>query len=91
MSIVSGTIGAVMGSDAQESAANTAASATRDASAESVAEQRRQYDQTREDFAPYQSLGTNAANRLAEREGISPRTGYFWASGSWGRPFPVLR
>jgi hypothetical protein len=45
-------------------AADTAAGASREASAASIAEQRRQYDLNRADQAPYLAAGTGAVNRL---------------------------
>lgn len=57
MSVVSGTIGAIMGSNAAEDAANTAAAAQREATAAQVAESRRQYDINRQDFSPYMAAG----------------------------------
>lgn len=57
MSVISGTIGAIMGSNAAEDAANTAAAAQREATAAQVAESRRQYDINRQDFSPYMAAG----------------------------------
>lgn len=57
MSVISGTIGAIMGSNATEDAANTAAAAQREATAAQVAESRRQYDINRQDFSPYMAAG----------------------------------
>jgi hypothetical protein len=45
-------------------AAENAADKSAEATAASVAEQRRQYDQTRADYAPYLAAGTGAVNRL---------------------------
>jgi len=55
-SIVSGLIG----SDSARRASNTQA----DTSREAVAEQRRQYDQTRSDYAPYRAAGVDALGQL---------------------------
>ena len=57
MSVISGTIGAIMGSNAAEDAANTAAAAQQEATAAQVAEARRQYDINRQDFSPYMAAG----------------------------------
>lgn len=57
MSVVSGTVGAVLGSDATESAAETTAQAQSDATSQQIALQREMYNQYREDFAPYQQAG----------------------------------
>ena len=53
-------ISGLFGSDAASDAADQSAQA----SAAAVAEQRRQYDQTRADYAPYLAAGTGAVNRL---------------------------
>lgn len=60
--------GAFLGADAAESAADTQAAASREA----TAEQRRQYDQTRKDFLPYYQSGTGANSQLAYLLGINP-------------------
>lgn len=56
MSIVSGSLGAVMGSNATEAAAETAATAQNNA----TDVQRQIYDQQRKDFEPFRQVGTNA-------------------------------
>lgn len=56
MSVISGTIGAVMGSDAQTEAANTAAEAQK--SAQQV--QKEIYNQQRSDFEPFRQVGVGA-------------------------------
>jgi hypothetical protein len=56
----------LIGSSAAKSAANAQAKAT-DAT---VAEQRRQYDQTRQDYLPYQQVGVNALNKLGKLYGV---------------------
>lgn len=53
-------VGGAMASDSAEDAANTQA----DSTARGVAEQRRQYDQTREDYAPYRATGQRALGQL---------------------------
>ena len=53
-------IGGLFGSDAADTAADQSAQAT----AASIAEQRRQYDTSRADQAPYLAAGTGAVNRL---------------------------
>lgn len=54
----------------QADAAGDAADASRDATFASVAESRRQYDQTRSDFAPYREIGTSALYELGALYGI---------------------
>ncbi len=56
-----GLVGSFMESDAAGDAADSQAAGT----AAGIAEQRRQYDQTREDFAPWRSQGANALNQLS--------------------------
>ena len=63
-------VGGAMASDAAGNAADTAAGASREASAASIAEQRRQYDLSRADYAPFLTAGTGAVNRLAA--GMAP-------------------
>ena len=55
----------LFGSEASSDAADTAAQASGQASDASIAEQRRQYDQSRADYAPYLAAGTESVNRLA--------------------------
>ena len=57
-------VGSVISSQAAGDAADTAAGASRESSAASIAEQRRQYDLSRADYAPYLAAGTGAVNRL---------------------------
>ena len=72
--------GAVVGSSLINSmgasdAADTAAQASGQASAASIAEQRRQYDQSRADYAPYLAAGTGAVNRLGAGVGYGGEFG----------------
>lgn len=60
MSFVGDIIGAAIGADSTRSAANTQADATR----AGVDEQRRQYDLTRQDYAPWREAGKNALAQL---------------------------
>ena len=65
-SLVSGYLG--------NRAANNAADAQRDAANAAIAEQRRQYDQTRTDLSPWRERGVNASNRLGALMGLSGNT-----------------
>ena len=56
--------GSLISAYASGDAADTAAQASGQASAASIAEQRRQYDLSRADYAPYLAAGTGAVNRL---------------------------
>ena len=55
----------LLGSRSSSNAADSASQASREASAASIAEQRRQYDQSRADYAPYLAAGTESVNQLA--------------------------
>ncbi len=61
---------AVVGAGAQMISGNKAAKAQRDAAAQQVAEQRRQYDQTRTDFAPWRETGAGALDMLSRAYGV---------------------
>jgi len=58
-------VGSLISADASSDAADTAAQASGRASDASIAEQRRQYDLSRADYAPYLAAGTGAVNQLA--------------------------
>lgn len=60
-----GVGGSLLGSALQSDAAGDAADASRAASEASIAEQKRQFDLTRSDYAPYREVGTNALRELA--------------------------
>ena len=57
--------GSLISAYASGDAADTAAEASGQASAASIGEQRRQYDLSRADYAPYLAAGTGAVNQLA--------------------------
>lgn len=63
-----GLLGSAMQSDAAGDAADTQAASTR----EGIAEQRRQFDLTRQDFAPYRQAGVNALAQF--QQGVSTPT-----------------
>jgi hypothetical protein len=60
----------LLSSEASSDAARYASDASRQASDAAVAEQRRQYEQTRTDYSPYLAAGTGAVNRLGA--GVAP-------------------
>lgn len=71
MSLISGTVGAVLGSDATESAANTAAAATKDAatiSAEAQQKalefQKQAYEETQKRWEPYRAFGERGLSAM---------------------------
>jgi len=61
-------IGSAISADAAGDAADTQAAST----ASGIAEQRRQYDTTREDFAPYRATGVRALGELEGEMGRMP-------------------
>ena len=68
-------LGTLLSSESSSDAASTAARASGEASAASIAEQRRQYDQNRADYAPYLAAGTGAVNRLGAGVGYGGEFG----------------
>lgn len=62
--------GAAISGIAGASASRSAARAQQQASDAATAEQRRQYDISREDLAPYRQVGTGALNQLAAQFGV---------------------
>jgi hypothetical protein len=58
-------VGGYLASQGSSDAADTAAQASREASAASIAEQQRQYNTSRADYAPYLAAGTESVNQLA--------------------------
>jgi len=65
MSFVGDIVGSMIGADASRSASNTQADSTR----EGIGEQRRQYDLTRSDYAPWREAGQNALSQLMAEMG----------------------
>lgn len=70
MSLLGGILGSVVGGLFGNKQADRAADAQVRASEAAVAEQRRQYDLSREDLAPYRQVGTGALNQLAAQFGV---------------------
>ena len=64
--------GGLIGSSSAKKAAKEQAKATQAA----IAEERRQYDQTRADLEPWRNTGASAVNRLGVLMGLSPGHGY---------------
>lgn len=63
--------GSVIASNGAKSAANKAAAAQTAADQAAIAEQRRQYDQTRTDFAPWMQQGQSAAGAQGDLLGLN--------------------
>lgn len=76
---------AILGAGAQIISGNKAAKAQKQAAAQSIAEQRRQYDQTRADYAPWRDTGASALGMLGRAYGLngqSPdRSAFFTSPG----------
>lgn len=70
-----GAAGAVASSRAQSSAAKSAANASQQATDQTIAEQRRQYDLSRADQQPWLTTGTSALNQLAGLYGLNTSNG----------------
>jgi hypothetical protein len=70
---ITGFIGNKSAAKAQSEAAQTAARATGEASEAAIAEQRRQYDRTRTDLAPYRQAGRLALGDLAGQIQTAPQ------------------
>lgn len=62
--------GAIVGGVLQSNAAGRAASKQAASTDRATAEQARQYDQTREDYAPYRNAGTSALSALLQEYGF---------------------
>jgi len=69
--IGSAVVGGVLSSNAQKSAAKTAANAQTQATSESMAEQRRQFDAIQTMFRPYVEAGGGALARQLDLTGVS--------------------
>lgn len=65
---------AVIGAGASIYSAKKAAKAQKNAADQSIAEQRRQYDQTRADQAPWRTAGTAAIDKLSAVYGLNGKT-----------------
>lgn len=66
---VIGASAGLLGASMSSRAASRAADAQTQAADAAIAEQQRQYDTTREDFAPYRAAGTNALQQLVGQMG----------------------
>lgn len=70
-----GAAGSIASSSAQKKAAQSAANASQAATDQSIAEQRRQFDQSRQDMMPWQTAGAGALGQLAGMYGLSTQAG----------------
>lgn len=72
---------ALLGAGASIISGNKAASAQQQSSGAAIAEERRQYDQTRADFAPWRAAGSSALDALTSAYGLNP-SGSLGSAGS---------
>jgi hypothetical protein len=76
---------AVLGAGATMIAGNKAANAQTQSNAAAIAEQRREYDLTRSDYAPWRAAGSAAVNKLVSAYGLStPSAGGTGAAAGTG-------
>lgn len=73
-SAILGAGASAYGASKANKAANKAADATKQAADASTAEAARQYDQTRQDYAPWRDVGQGALSALAQQYGITVPT-----------------
>lgn len=93
MGIAASVVGSMVSGAMQGDAAGEASDAQGQSSAAAVREQRRQYDLTRKDSAPWRDTGSAAQKRLAVLLGIGPKPGpgsdetsTLWGSQYTGAP-----
>src|SRR5262245_46474716 len=76
---------AIIGAGASIIGGNSAAHAQEHASEASIAEQRREYDLERSDYAPWRAAGASAVGRLQQAYGLAPSDqpygGFFTSPG----------
>jgi hypothetical protein len=79
--------GAIAGGVISSQGAKKASKAAAAGDAAAIAEQRRQFDLTRSDTAPYRAIGSQVLNALGSIYGYQPAENYFGPSGPTGTPF----
>lgn len=72
---------AVVGAGSSIVAGNKASKAQKNAANQQIAEQRRQYDQTRADWAPWRAAGESALSRLTAEMSGGPSTAFIASPG----------
>lgn len=76
MPLAAAVVGAaVIGGGASIIAGNKASKAQKSAAGMQIAEERRQYDQTRADYAPFREAGYGALSKLEQLYGLKPAEG----------------
>lgn len=78
--------GAVLGAGATIVAGSMASSAQQQSNAQAIAEQRRQYDQTRADYAPWRAAGASAVGALTNAYGLNTTGTGAGTGGAAGSP-----
>lgn len=81
-----GAATSIIGGNAQKKAANKAADAQVKAAQLAIDEQRRQFDITQQNFAPYLGAGTSALGQIGALLGISTPATTDWAAYVQGNP-----
>jgi len=81
-----GAATSIIGGNAQKKAANKAADAQVKAAQLAIDEQRRQFDTTQNNFAPYLGAGTSALGQISSLLGISSPGTTDWAAYVGGNP-----
>lgn len=66
-----GGVTSILGGNSQKKAADASAKAQTQMASQAIAEQRRQYDTSRQDFSPYLNAGTAALQQINDLLGIS--------------------
>lgn len=81
-----GGVASIIGGNSQKKAAKKAADAQVQAAQLAIDEQRRQFDTTQQNFAPYLGAGTGALDQISALLGISSPGGTDWAAYVGGNP-----
>lgn len=81
-----GAATSIIGGNAQKKAASKAAQAQVQAAEKAIGEQRRQFDITQQNFAPYLGAGTSALGQIGALLGISSPGQTDWAAYVQGNP-----
>lgn len=83
---VIGSVTSIIGGNAQKKAASKAAQAQLQAAEKAISEQRRQFDITQDNFAPYLGAGTSALGQIGALLGISTPATTDWEAYVRGNP-----
>lgn len=81
-----GSVTSIIGGNSQKKAANKAAQAQIKSAEMAIGEQRRQFDVTQDNFAPYLGAGTSALGQIGNLLGISTPATTDWGAYVQGNP-----